>query len=135
MVVNLSCILSFLNIFILYKNYLGTFNLLVPQNILYLNYKRKGVNLKISAMTLTQPSDSGLFPFPMLSLGDVVVLTGSNGSGKTRLLKLIEKTVRDIQGGSINSPLQLKIEENGNEVCLTKDNANLIEIVNYSHFD
>lgn len=91
--------------------------------------------MKISAMELTKPSDNGLSPFPMLSLGTVVVLTGRNGSGKTRLLKLIEKTVGDLQAGSMDSPLQLKIEEDGEEVFLTADNAHCIEVVNYSHFD
>lgn len=91
--------------------------------------------MKISAMELTQSSKNGLSKFPMLSLGTVIVLTGRNGSGKTRLLKLIEQTVCDLQAGRMNSPLQLKIEENGEEVFLTPDNADCIEVVNYSHFD
>lgn len=91
--------------------------------------------MKISAMELTQLSDSGLSPFPMLSLGAVVVLTGQNGSGKTRLLKLIEKTVLDLQAGCMDSPLELTIEKDGAKVSLTTENANCIEVVNYSHFD
>lgn len=91
--------------------------------------------MKISAMELTEPSDCGLSPFPILPLGPVVVLTGRNGSGKTRLLKLIEKTVCDLQAGSLSSPLRLKIIENGEEVFLTPNNADRINVVNYSHFD
>lgn len=95
----------------------------------------EGLYLKISAMELTKSSEDGLLPFPMQSLGTTVVLTGRNGSGKTRLLKLIEKTIRNLQSGNMDSPLQLTIEEGGKEVFLTVDNANCIEVVNYSHFD
>lgn len=91
--------------------------------------------MKISAMELPRPSDDGLSPFPIFSLGDVVILTGCNGSGKTRLLKLIEKTIRALQAGHASSPLQLKIEENGGESALTTENASYIQVVNYSHFD
>lgn len=86
-------------------------------------------------MELPRPSDDGLSPFPLLTLGDVVVLTGCNGSGKTRLLKLIEKSIRDLQAGHADSPLHLKIEESGTESALTPENSNCIQVVNYSHFD
>ena len=91
--------------------------------------------MKISAMELPRHSDDGLSPFPLLTLGNIVILSGCNGSGKTRLLKLIEKSIRDLQAGHANPPLQLRIEESGEESVLTPENANCIQVVNYSHFD
>lgn len=87
-------------------------------------------------MELTESKD-GLAPFFVSSLGKVVILSGSNGSGKTRLLKLLAQYVRDVQGGEDDDYLTLEICRQGEEGGETfgKTNAGQIEIINYSHFD
>lgn len=87
-------------------------------------------------MKLTESKD-GLTPFFVSCLGKVVILSGSNGSGKTRLLKLLEQYVRAMQRGKEENYFSLKIchlEEGTGEV-FGKTNADQIEIINYSHFD
>lgn len=92
--------------------------------------------MRISAIKLTK-SKEGLDPFYVSPLGRVVILSGSNGSGKTRLLKLLEQYVSAVQNGEDESYLNLKIcrqrEEDSEIFC--QSNANQIKLVNYSHFD
>ena len=48
--------------------------------------------MKISSVNLKNPIN-GLKNINMSQLGDIVVLTGANGAGKSRLLKLLEKAI------------------------------------------
>ncbi len=90
--------------------------------------------MKISAIELLETKE-GLQPFCIPSLGDIVVLSGSNGSGKTRLLKLLENHICALRNGEEVSGIKLCICEDGKETVLKKENALEIEVVNYSHFD
>lgn len=92
--------------------------------------------MRISAIKLTESKD-GLAPFFVPTLGKVVILSGSNGSGKSRLLKLLAQYVSAVQKGEEEGYLNLRIchqaEEEGE--VFGKENADQIDIVNYSHFD
>lgn len=68
------------------------------------------------------------------NLGKTVVLAGANGSGKTRFLKLLEKSANNIQNET-KGPWIFKIKIDDKEVLLTKSLAKDIHVVNYSHFD
>ena len=61
----------------------------------------------------------GLHPFSSIPLGTVVVLAGSNGSGKTRLLKLLEKHVSNLRSGTGIDGLEIKISHGENEQVLS----------------
>lgn len=82
----------------------------------------------------------------MDSLGDVVILAGSNGSGKSRLLKLLEKYVAIYKKSMAGVPLSdtelclkgnmeiLFKDQDGNELDHAKAISN-ITLINYSHYD
>ena len=94
--------------------------------------------MQISTIKLQQ-SVNGLKPFEISLLKNLVVLVGSNGAGKTRLLKLIQTQVEDLQQGrtadSCKSGLEITLQEGGNTKQMTVANAGDIQIVNYSHYD
>ena len=87
--------------------------------------------MKISSVILKKETD-GLKPFAMHSLEDVVVIIGANGSGKTRMLKLLEKYVKDFDCEG-SQHLELYRMNYQNECKILKDE--LPTVVNYSHFD
>lgn len=87
--------------------------------------------MKISSVILKKEMD-GLKPFAMHSLEDVVVLIGANGSGKTRMLKLLEKYIKDFDGKG-SQCLELYKMDYQSEREILKDE--LPTTVNYSHFD
>ncbi len=90
--------------------------------------------MKITSIELISTKD-GLKPFKKINLGNIVILTGSNGSGKTRLLKLIQNHIEKLKNGVFDSKLKLEIlTSNGTEI-LSKNNVNMLHVNNYSHYD
>ena len=75
----------------------------------------------------------GIKKFQNNCLGDIVILAGSNGSGKTRLIKLLINTIKEISNLKTNNIITIKV--NGSNSALTSEIANKIKIVNYSHYD
>lgn len=94
-------------------------------------------DLKISSIELRQELD-GFKPFKF-SLKDLVILTGSNGAGKTRLLKRIQCYVQSLEQGKYNEEtdgrFDLFIQDAKGIDRLTPSNANRLRIINYSHYD
>lgn len=93
--------------------------------------------MKLSSVEIKQ-TRNGLSGDGRLFLGNIVVLAGSNGSGKTRLLKLLEDSVHSLQAGQEADELVLwisKTESGAEETPLTVENADRIKLVNYSHYD
>lgn len=91
--------------------------------------------MRISSINLVESKD-GLAPFSIPSLGNVVVLSGSNGSGKTRLLKLLGQYVNEMQKGREEKYLRIQIcMSEGEEKTFDIENASEVEVVNYSHYD
>lgn len=99
--------------------------------------------MKISAITCAETNweSWGLRGFSAPSLGDVVVLAGRNGSGKTRLLRLLQQYVDGLRERRDNGELRLKIcpvpddGERREETLLTPDTVSQVELVDYSHYD
>ena len=92
--------------------------------------------MKISLFRLKKKID-GLLEFEMYPLNDIVVLTGANGSGKSRLLKLLERYInnsKNIKDGTVEIHIQ-KDNGSSNDIILSSENIDKIKIVNYSHFD
>ncbi len=87
--------------------------------------------LKISSVILKKEV-VGLKPFTMHSLENVVVLVGANGSGKTRMLKLLEKYLETFDD-KISQHLELYKMNLQKECLISKEEAP--KPVNYSHFD
>lgn len=74
------------------------------------------------------------------NLGKVVVLTGANGSGKSRFIKLLQKNFEAFKNDPDYQEICFKIaekDENNKDIEeeLTKATANSIHLINYSHFD
>lgn len=90
--------------------------------------------MKISAVKLLREKD-GLLPFELPMLGDVVIVTGGNGAGKTRLFKLMENYVKSLHEGSAADDFDIEICDNDILERLTNDNVNKVQIINYSHYD
>ena len=89
--------------------------------------------MKISAVELKEKRQ-GIAPFHFSELGDIVLLTGSNGAGKTRLLKMIQKHHKLLREGENADGTALQIELDGS--CkLDAVTAKTVQIINYSHYD
>lgn len=93
--------------------------------------------MKISSISLIK-EEQGLTKFNIQSLGNIVVLAGSNGSGKTRLLKLLESYIHTLKRGHNTCDFLIKISQmndDDNSEPLTLETVSKIELVNYSHYD
>lgn len=90
--------------------------------------------MKISSICLKKEK-YGLRPFKKINLGENVILTGKNGSGKTRLLKLLVQYIESLKNGISDDSLELEIENEKKYEELTSENVNKIKISNYSHYD
>lgn len=71
------------------------------------------------------------------NLSNTVVITGGNGSGKSRFLKFLQKNFKLYINGSISDDVSFKVTDNTNGVenFLTLELAKSFSIINYSHFD
>ncbi len=90
--------------------------------------------MKISSIELLCEKD-GLLPFKLPMLGDLVLVTGSNGAGKTRLLKIIQNYINSQKADDNLEEITIEITEDGKNEKLTRDNADKVRIINYSHYD
>lgn len=87
--------------------------------------------MRISGIELTAECNKIKKTEDKIVLGDVVVLAGANGSGKTRLLNLVMANVRNLEN---SDKLGLYIiDDQGKEKKYT--DANLLQVVNFSHYD
>lgn len=90
--------------------------------------------MKIASIEL-KDEQNGIYPFERNKLGeelgDVVILTGANGSGKTRLLNMIRRHIVTLE---YNDKLKLTfIDGDGQEREYSE--AALLQAANYSHYD
>lgn len=94
--------------------------------------------MRISAIKLQQDMN-GLKPFEISLLKNLVILVGSNGAGKTRLLKLIQTQVEGLQQGKTaehcKSGIEIMLQEGEDNQLMTSANAGNVQIINYSHYD
>ena len=93
--------------------------------------------MRIASVEIKKAID-GLLTFSMDSLNRSVVLAGENGSGKTRLLKVIEKTVRE----AVNTVKNNEPYEESDAIAISYEDDNgkpvdisQLSIINYSHSD
>ena len=90
--------------------------------------------MKIVEVNIPKKENDGLGDIKMSKLGSVVVLTGKNGSGKTRIINKIENylkkkpTLLDIEQGKIKNPtLKKKISSLENEIEKFQYRISLLE--------
>jgi predicted ATPase len=90
------------------------------------NNELGGVDLAISSVTIRK-NINGLQPMQMDALNSTIVIAGENGSGKSRLAKLIEKQLTDNK----------LVDEDGCIEISLKDNIEVeqVNVINYSPFD
>lgn len=71
------------------------------------------------------------------NLSNTVVITGGNGSGKSRFLKFLQKNIKLYINGSVSDEVSFKVKDNTNRVenVLTLELAKSFSVINYSHFD
>lgn len=101
------------------------------------------MNMRISSIKLSaQGNDEGItigkrFKGEISGLNNIVIITGGNGSGKSRFLKLLYKSFEKTKVQSALENVCLKVSENNtnNEIELTKEIAENFHLINYSHFD
>lgn len=87
--------------------------------------------MKISSIYLKQPIN-GLQNVEMSDLGDIVVLTGTNGAGKSRLLKLLEKAINKKEN---LDRIKIVLKDESKTYDLEGSDKLDISIINYSHYD
>ena len=90
--------------------------------------------MKISSIELLCEKD-GLLPFKLPMLGDLVLVTGSNGAGKKRFQKIIQNYINSQKADDNLEEITIEITEDGKNEKLTRDNADKVRIINYSHYD
>lgn len=102
--------------------------------------KQEMIQMKISSIkfknskTTTGLSFDNQFANEVNELGNIVILTGGNGSGKSRFLKLL-KNEFDVKKNNLpTAETEIKIDDCGIKE-LTSELAQKINIINYSHFD
>jgi predicted ATPase len=90
-----------------------------------------GASMLIDSVRILRTTD-GLGPFAMNGLGHFVVLIGENGAGKSRLLKLIERTIIQNKAGKNSADCSVTyLDDKGN---ILADIAAVL-LCNYSHSD
>lgn len=93
------------------------------------------ISVKISSIKLLDGKD-GLDKSDKLSLGNLVVIAGKNGSGKTRFLKRLQNYLFELKANkNDNGEMNIYIPVGDSEEVVTIENAGKIELVNYSHYD
>jgi Predicted ATPase len=101
--------------------------------------------MKISSVVLKKEIN-GLKTINMKHLGDVVVLAGRNGSGKSRLLKLLEQGIRlkkesaegidlSLDEKSIVDNMDFSFQSKHGDSINNVDIIPKITLINYSHYD
>lgn len=101
--------------------------------------------MKISNIVLKKEIN-GLKTINMKHLGDVVILAGRNGSGKSRLLKLIEQGIRlqkvNIEGIKLSHEekdivenIDFSFQNKRGDSIKNADIIPKIDLINYSHYD
>ena len=69
------------------------------------------------------------------NFGRIVVITGANGSGKSRFLKLFKENFDFAKNDASYCDNFEIVDDNGNTRTMTTEDAKKFDIVNYSHFD
>lgn len=96
--------------------------------------------MKFSYVEIKHPSGAinGIKNCKYEALGDVVLLAGSNGSGKSRFLKIINHAVDKLRTGIVSNDVIIKttfFSKDEDEELLASNNVERVKIANYSHFD
>ncbi len=97
----------------------------------------------ISSLSLSKPTNtegitlSSKFKNELNNLSNTVVITGGNGSGKSRFLKFLQKNFKLYIDGSNSAEVSFNVinDKDGPEEVLTSELAKSFSIINYSHFD
>jgi ABC-type polar amino acid transport system ATPase subunit len=94
--------------------------------------------VRISKITLKKSSD-GIGPFEISPRGNVVVLTGGNGSGKSRLLKMLARYFLSLKSeaeeGQIDlSDLSVEVRNKNGKKMEGEEKKDVV-VFNYSHYD
>ena len=91
--------------------------------------------MKISKIKFNKEVD-GIKEFEFNGLGNTVILSGCNGSGKTRLLKSIERHVKRTISDNNNKDISIYIQsEDFDDRELNNTTIGDFKIINYSHYD
>lgn len=97
--------------------------------------------MKVSSFKLAKSKENKGIKFgkrigeKVSNLGRIVILTGANGSGKSRFLKLFKETFDHAKTDSTYCDNFEIVDNNDNTRTMTLEDAKSFDIVNYSHFD
>lgn len=109
----------------------------------FTNCEKGGPEMRISSFKVPKEGDNAgikigmRFNGALNNLNNIVIITGANGSGKSRFLKLLNRSFQNLKNteNSFDSPFKI-IENNSDaETDLTPEIAKSFNLVNYSHFD